>query len=116
MTLRRSRAAPGFFWIGACVGNRAGRLDAAACTLHLESNEVIGAGFTKPGDIPPVNGSGIEVRLAGKGHGKLTGGLVNGGKTLKCAGVRCSITGLTRYDYVRLKAQVVATQPLRSME
>jgi len=107
VTLRRSRSAPGFFWIGSCIGNRAGRLDAAACTINLESSEVVGAGFKTTGDIPPVKGSGIEVRLAGKGHGKLTGGLVNGGKRLTCAGVRCSITGLTRYDYVRLKAQVV---------
>ena len=62
--------------------------------------------YKSTGEIPPVKGSGIEVRLAGKGHGKLTGGVVNGGKTLTCAGVRCWITGLTRYDYVRLKAQV----------
>ena len=107
VTLRRSRAAPGFFWIGACVGNGAGSLDAAACTVRLQSNEVIGAGFTDPGQIPPVLGSGIEIRLAGKGRGKVTGGLINGGKPLRCSGVRCSITGLTRYDYVRLKTQVV---------
>ena len=116
VTLRRSRAASGFFWIGSCIGNRAGKLDAAACTIHLESSELVGAGFKSTGEIPPVKGSGIEVRLAGKGHGKLTGGLVNGGKRLTCAGVRCSITGLTRYDYVRLKGAGGGAQPLRSME
>ncbi|MET0937688.1 MAG: hypothetical protein ABWY51_00510 [Gaiellaceae bacterium] len=107
VTLRREHGSPGNFWIGACDGNRGGTLDAAACTLRLKSNEVIGVGYDDPGDIPPVLGSGIEVRLAGKGKGKVTGGLVNGGKRLACQGVRCSITGLTRYDYVRLQTQVV---------
>jgi Divergent InlB B-repeat domain len=107
VTLRRSRSARGYFWIGSCIGNRAGKLDAAACTIRLQSSEWVGAGYATTGEIPPVKGSGIEIRLAGKGQGKVTGGLVNGGKTLKCQGVRCSITGLTRYDYVRLKTQVV---------
>jgi Divergent InlB B-repeat domain len=107
VTLRRSRSAPGFFWIGSCIGNRAGKLDAPACTIRLQSSEVVGAGYTSTGDIPPVKGSGIEIRLAGKGQGKVTGGLVNGGKTLRCQGGRCLITELTRYDYVRLKARAL---------
>lgn len=105
VTLRRERATPGYFWIGACDGNRGGRLNAPTCTLRLESNELIGAGFSKPGDIPPALGSGIEVKLGGKGKGKVSGGVVNGSKTLKCAGATCRIAGLSRYDYVRVKTQ-----------
>jgi hypothetical protein len=105
VTLRRQRAAPGFFWIGACDRNRGGRLDAAECTLRLRSNEVIGAGFATVKEIPPPLGSGVEVRLAGKGQGKVSGGVINGSKALTCQGVRCLITGLTRYDYIRLQVK-----------
>ena len=107
VTLRRERAAPGLFWIGACDRNRSGRLDAPTCTLRLRSSEAIGAGYANPGEIPPVKGSGIEIRLAGKGRGKVKGAVVNGNKTLTCVGVNCSIKGLTRYDYVRLTVQAL---------
>ena len=105
VTLRREHPAAGFFWIGACLGNHAGSLNAAECKLPLLSSEVIGAGYATPGEIPPVKGSGIEIKLAGKGKGKVTGRVLNGGKTLACDGAVCRMTGLTRYDYVSLKAR-----------
>ena len=93
MTLRREHPAAGFFWIGACLGNRAGSLNAAECKLPLLSSEVVGAGYATPGEIPPVKGSGIEIKLAGKGKGKVTGRVLNGGKTLACDGAVCRMTG-----------------------
>ena len=107
VTLRREHAAAGFFWIGACLGNRAGSLNAAECKLPLLSSEVVGAGYATPGEIPPVKGSGIEIKLAGKGKGKVTGRVLNGGKTLTCDGAICRISGLTRYDYVSVTAHAL---------
>ena len=48
MTLTREFAAPGFFWIGSCDGNKAGLLDANTCRLRLRSNEAVGAGYRRP--------------------------------------------------------------------
>jgi len=103
VTLRRGHASSGYFWVGACDGNRAGKLDADVCTLRLQSNELVGAGYKDPGEIPPALGSGIVVALGGSGRGTVTGGVINGRRTLAC-GKRCSISGLQRTDYVRLKA------------
>lgn len=102
VTLRRDHASRGYFWVGACNGNRAGRLDADVCTLRLQSNELVGAGYKNPGEIPPALGSEIVVALGGSGFGKVTGGVINGRQTLDC-GKRCSISGLQRTDYVRLR-------------
>lgn len=99
--LTREFAAPGYFWIGACEGNREGRLDANVCRLRLTSDEAIGAGFREAGEIPPPLGSGIVVVVSGRG--KVTGTVVRGTQTLDC-GTSCLISGLTRYDYVKLKA------------
>jgi hypothetical protein len=103
VTLSRQYSAPGFFWIGACDGNHDGTLDADVCRLRLESNELVGAGYEGAGAIPPPLGSGIVVALSGSGQGKVTGGVINGSQTLDC-GKRCSISGLYRYDQVRLTA------------
>jgi List-Bact-rpt repeat protein len=101
VTLSREFKAPGFFWVGACDGNKAGLLDSDTCSLRLGSNEAVGAGYAQAGEIPPPLGSGIVVVVAGKG--KVTGSVLNGTQTLDC-GTRCLITGLIRYDQVRLKA------------
>jgi hypothetical protein len=105
--LKRERAAPGFFWVGACVGNRGGLLDASECRLRLTSDEAVGAGYDNVGSIPPPLGSGIAVVVAG--GGRVTGTVVNGTQTLNC-GTRCVISGLTRYDYVRLTAKDVRSK------
>lgn len=101
VTLTRQSDAPGFFWVGACDGNKAGLLDSDSCKLRLGSNEAVGAGYAQAGEIPPPLGSGIVVVVAGKG--KVTGSVINGTQTLNC-GTNCLITGLIRYDQVRLKA------------
>jgi hypothetical protein len=99
VTLSRQRAASGQFWIGACKGNDQGTLDADVCRLRLTSDEVIGAGYPDVQQIPPPLGSGIAVVVAGSG--KVTGRVINGNATLNCP-PSCTISGLTRYDYVRL--------------
>jgi len=99
--LSREFAAPGFFWIGACEGNRGGELDASKCQLRLTADEAVGAGYREAGEIPPPLGSGIAVVVSGRG--KVTGSVINGTDNLNC-GPRCSISGLNRYDYVRLLA------------
>jgi hypothetical protein len=101
--LTREYAAPGYFWIGACEGNRDGKLDANVCRLRLTSNEAVGAGYKDRDEIPPPLGSGIVIVVAGSGRGKVTGSVINGTQTLDC-GKRCVISGLYRYDYVRLTA------------
>jgi hypothetical protein len=103
VTLTREFAAPGFFWVGACDGNQDGALDARTCRLRLGSNEVVGAGYDSAGAIPPPLGSGIVVVVGGSGRGKVTGAVINGTQTLDC-GTLCSISGLVRYDQVRLTA------------
>jgi Divergent InlB B-repeat domain len=104
ITLTREHAAPGYFWVGACQGNRGGLLDASECRLRLTSDEAVGAGYDNVASIPPPLGSGIAVVVAG--GGKVTGTVLNGTQTLNC-GTRCVISGLTRYDYVRLTAKDV---------
>jgi len=101
VTLSREFAAPGYFWIGACEGNREGKLDAATCRLRLTSDEAVGAGYRDAGEIPPPLGSGIAVVVSGRGTVK--GSVINGTQTLNC-GANCIISGLNRYDYVRLVA------------
>jgi len=101
VTLKREFAAPGFFWIGACEGNREGKLDANTCRLRVTSDEAVGVGYREAGEIPPPLGSGIAVVVSGRG--KVTGSVINGTETLSC-GARCVISGLDRYDYVRLVA------------
>jgi hypothetical protein len=103
VTLRRQHAADGQFWIGACSGNTDGLLDADTCQIRLQGNELVGAGFDNVTAIPPPLGSGLEIKLAGNGKGKVTGAVVNGTETLAC-GSRCSLSGLTRYDEVRVTA------------
>jgi hypothetical protein len=103
VTLSRESAGPGFFWVGACDGNDGGTLDADVCRLRLESNELVGAGYRQAGEIPPPLGSGIVVAVSGSGRGKVTGRVINGSQTLNC-GTRCSVSGLSRYDQVRLTA------------
>ena len=82
VTLSREFAAPGFFWIGACEGNRDGKLDADVCRLRLTSNEEVGPGWKEVGGIPPPLGSGIAVVVGGSGRGKVTGAVINGSQTL----------------------------------
>jgi hypothetical protein len=103
VTVTGEYAAEGFFWIGACDGNQEGTLDATSCRLRLTSNEKVGAGFTNVTGIPPPLGSGIAVVVGGSGRGTVTGRVVNGSQTLSCNRT-CSISGLSRYDYVRLSA------------
>ena len=117
VTLRREHAAACIFAGSAPAWATApASLDAAACKLPLLSSEVVGAGYATTGEIPPVKGSGIEIKLAGKGKGKVTGRVANGGKTLTCDGAVCRITGLTRYDYVNLRARAVGAQRLGQVE
>ena len=104
VTLRRQHAAPGNYWIGACNGNTRGGLDANVCKLRLQGNELIAAGRESIEVIPPPRGSGIEIGRTGKGKGKVTGRVVNDSRTLTCGGA-CTISGLTRYDQVRLTAK-----------
>jgi hypothetical protein len=101
ITLTREFAAPGFFWVGSCDGNKGGLLDARTCRLRLGNNEVVGVGYPDAGKIPPPLGSGIVVVVAGKG--KVTGSVISGTSTLDC-GARCTVSGLVRYDQVRLTA------------
>ena len=101
ITLKREFKAPGFFWVGSCDGNKGGLLDADTCKLRLGNNEDVGAGYAQAGEIPPPLGSGIVVVVAGRG--KVTGTVINGAGTLDC-GTRCTISGLDRYDQVRLTA------------
>jgi hypothetical protein len=101
ITLKREFRAPGFFWVGSCDGNKGGLLDADTCKLRLGNNEDVGAGYAQAGEIPPPLGSGIVVVVAGRG--KVTGTVINGAGTLDC-GTRCTISGLDRYDQVRLTA------------
>jgi hypothetical protein len=104
ITLTREYAAPGYFWIGACEGNREGKLDANFCRLRLTSDEAVGAGWKDRDEIPPPLGSGIMVVVGGSGRGTVIGTVVNGTQALDC-GTRCLITGVTRYDYVKLTAK-----------
>lgn len=103
VTLTRSRSAPGFFWVGACLNNRDGALNASVCRVSLESNEWVGAGYRSAGEIPPALGSEIVVVLGGSGRGKVSGRVVNSSETLNC-GSRCSISGLDRNAHVQLRA------------
>jgi hypothetical protein len=103
VTLSGEYEDPDYFWIGACKGNRGGKLDSHHdCRLRLLGNEVVGAGWKNAGGIPPPLGSGIAVVVAGRG--KVTGRVINGSETLACP-PSCIISGLTRNDYVRLTAR-----------
>jgi Divergent InlB B-repeat domain len=102
VTLSREHGASKRFWIGACNGNDQGTWDGNVCRLRLTSDEVVGAGYTDIQQIPPPLGSGITVVVAGRG--KVTGRVINGSDTLSCPG-SCTISGLTRYDYVTLRAR-----------
>jgi hypothetical protein len=102
VTIRREHESPGNFWIGGCDGNSGGTLDADVCRIRLQANELVGAGLSDPTAIPPPRGSGITVKRVGKG--RVTGQVINGGGTLNCGGI-CTISGLTRYDQVRLRAR-----------
>jgi Divergent InlB B-repeat domain len=104
VTIRREHGAPGNFWIGACDGNHGGTLDADVCRLRLQGNELVAAGKDNVTAIPPPRGSGIELARAGKGKGKVTGRVISDGRLLSC-GTLCSISGLSRYDEVRLAAK-----------
>jgi Divergent InlB B-repeat domain len=101
VTLHRQHGALGGFWIGACKGNKQGRLKARVCRLKLTSDEVVGAGYATVGDIPPAIGTGIAVVVSGSG--KVTGHVINKKKKLNCPS-NCIISGLKRYDYVYLHA------------
>ena len=105
VTLRREHGAVEKFWIGSCEGNRGGVLDADVCKLRLYGDELVGAGMDGAGSIPPVRGAAIEIGRDGKGRGKVTGLVVGSSMKLNC-GTVCSISGLSRYDYVRLKTEV----------
>jgi hypothetical protein len=104
VTLRREHAAPGNFWVGACDGNTGGLLDADVCRMRLQGNELVAAGKDNATAIPPARGSGIAIGRAGKGKGKVTGRVINDSRTLTCGGT-CAISGLSRYDQVRLAAK-----------
>jgi hypothetical protein len=103
VTLRREHAADGLFWIGACIDNVGGRLDGDVCRFRLQGDALVGAGFADPAALPPPLGSGIVVTLGGNKRGRVTGKVENGSETLNCKS-RCSISGLTQYDTVRVKA------------
>ena len=102
--LRSEHAAAGQSWVGACVGNTDGLLDADVCTLRLYSDELVAAGANSVGVIPPALGTGIAVRLGGNKRGRVSGGVINGSQTLSC-GSRCLISGLDSYDRVSLTAR-----------
>jgi len=104
VTVRREHGAAGNFWIGACDGNHGGTLDADVCRLRLQGNELVAAGKDNATAIPPARGSGIAIARAGKGRGKVTGRVISDGRTLTC-GKFCAISGLSRYDQVRLAAK-----------
>jgi len=53
-----------------------------------------------------VLGSGIAVVVSGRG--KVTGTVINRPEKLNC-GSQCTITGLTRYDQVQLKAVLTSS-------
>ena len=55
--------------------------------------------------IPPVRGASIVIGRGGNGRGRVTGLVVGSSVKLNC-GTVCSISGLSRYDYVRLRAEV----------
>jgi hypothetical protein len=102
--LTREHAAPGQYWVGACVGSTAGLLDADVCTLRLDGDAYVAAGATSVTAIPPALGSGIQVRLGGNKRGKVTGGVVNGSQRVNC-GSSCLISGgVNGYDRVSLTA------------
>jgi hypothetical protein len=102
--LRREHGAEGQFWVGACVGNTAGLLDADVCELRLFGDTLVAAGADNVTAIPPPLGSGIQVRRGGNRRGRVTGRVVNGRQRLNC-GSRCTISGgVTDYDRVRLVA------------
>jgi hypothetical protein len=106
--LRRDHGAEGQYWVGACVGNTAGLLDADVCTLRLYGDELVAAGRDNVTAIPPPLGSGIQVLLGGNKRGKVTGRLINGTRTLNCPS-RCTISGgdVTDYDRVYLAASAI---------
>ena len=105
VTLRREDPSrgEGKYWIGACEGNFDGVLDATTCRVRLQSSEDIGAGYAQAGEIPPARGTALQVVVSGKNRGRVTGTVINKGRTLNC-GPRCKVSGLTLYDAVRLKA------------
>ena len=90
--LRRAHAAPGQYWVGACLGNTGGLLDADVCRLRLDTDVLVAAGAESLTAIPPPLGSGIQVRRGGKGRGRVWGRVANGTQTLNC-GSRCLISG-----------------------
>jgi hypothetical protein len=100
VTLRREHSAPGKYWIGACDGNQSGTLDKDVCRLRLYGNELVAAGLDEVTAIPPPLGSGFEISRTGRGN--VTGD-VNGTRILDC-GRLCSVSGLSRYDQIRLTA------------
>jgi hypothetical protein len=104
VSLRREHAAPGQYWVGPCLGNAAGLLDADVCRLRLDGDALVAAGESSVAAIPPPLGSGIQVRLGGKGRGKVTGRVIKGTQTLNCPS-RCLISGgVNDYDRVYLAA------------
>jgi hypothetical protein len=103
VSVRREHAAEGQFWVGACLGNTRGLLDADVCRLRLDGDELVDAGGSSVTSIPPPLGSGIRVKLGGNKRGRVKGRVINGNQRLNC-GRRCSITGLTSYDRVSLVA------------
>ena len=103
--MRRQHGAAEKFWIGGCEGNRGGVLDADVCRLRVYGDELVGAGMAGAESIPPVRGAAIEIGRGGNGRGRVTGLVVGSSMKLNC-GTVCSISGLSRYDYVRLRAEV----------
>lgn len=106
ITLSREFASDDKFWVGPCDGNDGGVLDDDTCTLKLLGNEAVGAGYDGAGAIPPVLGSGIAVVVSGRG--KVTGTVINRPEKLNC-GSQCTMTGLTRYNQVQLKAVLTSS-------
>lgn len=105
VTLRRQHGATGKFWIGGCDGNTAGTLDLAVCRLHLHGDELVGAGLESADSIPPARRAGLDVTRDGTGRGTVTGVVLteDDAPPLSCGAV-CSISGLSRYDHMRLIA------------
>lgn len=104
VTLRRAHDSPGLYWIGACDGNANGNLDADVCRLTLWGDESVGAGFEDLTAHRPPIGTGLTVVKAGNGRGTVKGKVKTGPQTLDC-GRRCTITGASRNDQVRLTAK-----------
>lgn len=102
VALRRQHGAEGQFWVGACVGNTDGLLDADVCRLRLYGDELVAAGADNVTSIPPPRGSGIQVRIGGNKRGKVTGRVINGTQTLSCP-PRCRVAS-SDYATVRLVA------------